>query len=330
MLVASGMLWTTASHAAPADENVIARGKGVLITQKDLDEAFDRMETGLINVGKVPAPEARETFRAQLLDRLLFLRICEARATEADRARARFESKALLDGFKAQASSPEDFERQMFRGGYTEASLAREKFAEALADTVIDREVKATLKPAAGVLQGLYDQVPSRWMIPESVRVAHLLVSTRNPSTGEELPEESRKQRLQLINEFRSRVEKGEDFATLIRQHSDDTASRARKGESVVVRGQMVVEFEAAAFSLKPGQLSDVVTTQFGFHLIRLLEKNPAKRREFAEVESLLKDEWLAGELRNQLPGYIQRLRKEAGIELTAFAPKIPPPESAK
>ncbi len=322
VLVAAGLLWTTARAADPAEEKIVARGKGVVITLQDLDDAFDRMQTGMINVGKLPAPEARETFRSQLLDRLLFLRLCEARSTEADRVRARFETKALIDGFKNQAQSPEDFDRQLARAGYTVTSITREKYEEALANTVVDRELKATLKPTPEALQQRYDREPERWTVPESVKVAHLLVSTRNPLTGEELPEESRKQRLQMINDFRARVEKGEDFATLIRQHSDDTASRTRKGEYVVLRGQMVVEFEAAAFSLKPGQLSDVVTTQFGYHLIRLIEKNPTMHRDFSDVESLVREEWLADELKQRLPEYIRQLRKDAGVELTDLAPK--------
>ena len=229
---------------------------------------------------------------------------------------------------RAQAAAPADFEKQLARSGHTVASFQRERFLEALANNVVDRELKATLKPDPAELKKRYEETPDRWVIPESLRVAQLLISTRNPSTGEELPEESRKKRLQQIEELHTRAVGGEDFATLIRQHSDDLASKNRKGEYVITRGQMLIEIEAAAFSLKPGQLSDVVTTQMGFHLIKLLERIPEKRRTFEEAEPVLRAQWMAEEMARRLPEYLQTLRREAAVELTAAAPKGVPAET--
>lgn len=76
------------------------------------------------------------------------------------------------------------------------------------------------------------------------------------------------------LNEFKERVKKGEDFSTLAILYSKDPGSAKQGGElGFVPRGQLVPEFEAAAFKLKPGEMSDVIETKFGYHLIQMVER---------------------------------------------------------
>lgn len=327
VLVLSGLVSGLGLCAAPDDGAILARGKGIEVRLKEVTDAYDRLQATMVNSGTIPAPETVEGIKAQILDRLILSKILEARANDQDRKRAQFESSAAVEGMRSRASSPQEFEKELTRSGHTLTTFQRERFLEALANNVVDRELKSTFRPDVAELKRRYEESPDRWIVPETIRVAQLLVSTRNSSTGEELPEESRKKRLQQIEELRARVVKGEDFSALIRQHSDDLASKNRKGEYIVTRGQMLIEFEAAAFSLKPGQLSDVVSTQLGYHLIKLLDRTPEKRRSFEEAEPVLRAQWIAEELNRRLPEYLQTLRKEAAVEQTPLAPKPSPGE---
>ncbi len=322
IFVLAGLVPGSGLSAAPADDDLLVRGKGIEVRLKELTDTYERLQTSMVNTGTIPAPETVEGFKAQILDRLILSKLLEARATDQDRKRAQFESTASVEGMRSQASSPQDFEKQLARSGHTLTTFQRERFLEALANNVVDRELKSTLKPEATELKRRYEESPDRWTLPETIRVAQLLISTRNSTTGEEVPEESRKKRLQQIEELRTRAVKGEEFTALIRQYSDDFASKTRRGEYIVTRGQMLIEFEAAAFSLKPGQLSDVVSTQLGYHLIKLLDRTPEKRRSFEEAEPVLRAQWIAEELNRRLPEYLEHLRKEAAVELTALAPK--------
>ena len=82
-----------------------------------------------------------------------------------------------------------------------------------------------------------------------------------------------------LIDEIQKRAAGGEDFAALAKQYSEDPTSKANGGElPKFARGEMVPEFEAAAFSLAPGQVSDVVTTMYGYHVIKAIDRSPAKK----------------------------------------------------
>lgn len=329
LVLGSGVLAADAAGAPPATTvagaaDVLAKGKGVTITRSDLDEVHERIQTGLMNVGQLLAPERREQFQAQVLDQIIFVKLCEARATDADKTRARFESDAFVRGLRDEAGDEAGFQRRIIRAGYTEPVFLKEKFLETLATTVVDRELKSKIIITDEPLRKAYADAPGRWTKPETVRIAQLLVSTRDLVTGQELSEEAKKEKLKTASALRARAEKGEDFSGLVRQSSDDTASRARGGEYVFSRGQMVIELEAAAFSMKPGQLSEVVTSHYGYHLIKLTEKTPASVRPFDEVKTVIRDEMVAMELKSQLPGYGTRLRDEAGLQLTALAPKAP------
>src|SRR5690348_4531531 len=77
---------------------------------------------------------------------------------------------------------------------------------------------------------------------------------------------------LERADAILQRIRAGEDFATLARQYSEDLGSRNSGGEYIFGRGKMVPEFEAVAFSLEPGEVSDVIQTQFGYHIIKTEE----------------------------------------------------------
>ncbi|HOV11553.1 MAG TPA: peptidylprolyl isomerase [Bacteroidales bacterium] len=87
------------------------------------------------------------------------------------------------------------------------------------------------------------------------------------------------------LNSLRERVQKGEDFATLANLYSEDPGSMTKGGElGFVGRGELFTEFEAAAFSLKPGELSPIVKTQKGYHIIQMIER----RGEYINVRHIL------------------------------------------
>jgi parvulin-like peptidyl-prolyl isomerase len=145
--------------------------------------------------------------------------------------------------------------------------------------------------------QKLYDTVSAD--VPtteEQVRAQHILVRIVTPEpTATPLPEgqptptpnpaatptpapRSDEQALALIKEIKQKLDAGGDFAALAQQYSEDAGSKAQGGElGWFGKGQMVAEFENAAFALQPGQVSDPVNTQYGYHLIKLEERDPAR-----------------------------------------------------
>src|SRR5205814_9296979 len=145
---------------------------------------------------------------------------------------------------------------------------------------------------------------------------AHILLSTRDANTRQELSEEKKKEKKQQMEKLLERVRKGEDFAALAKEFSEDPGSKNQGGEYTFPRGQMAPEFETAAFSLKTNQISDIVTTQFGYHIIKLYEKIPAQKLELDKVKDDLKEQLARNEVQDKmLPVYLKKLKQDAGLE---------------
>src|ERR1039458_2057756 len=143
-------------------------------------------------------------------------------------------------------------------------------------------ELAAT--PADADLRRLYSQNLDSFRTPERIKVRHILLKTDGKAASEDPKIKAEAE--DLLKQIRG----GADFAALAKKNSEDTGSAANGGEypGFVTRGQTVPEFERAAFSLKPGQTSDLVKTQYGYHIIQVLQHEDARLRPFEEAKSEL------------------------------------------
>jgi parvulin-like peptidyl-prolyl isomerase len=159
---------------------------------------------------------------------------------------------------------------------------------------------------------------------PEMVRAAHILLMTRDSATGTELTDDQKAAKKKQLEDILKRARAGENFAALAKQYSEDPGSKDSGGEYTFPRGQMAPEFEAAAFSLNTNQISDIITTQFGYHIIKLLEKIPAKTIALTDklpptdmtVADKIKDFLLQQKTQKLAPAYLDNLKKGADIEI--------------
>lgn len=161
-----------------------------------------------------------------------------------------------------------------------QAALAQAR-DRVLSDVKLARIDEAN-KPTAALVESyartVYNANPQRFQAPEQVRVRHVLI--RKEAEGAKAKAEA------LLKELKA----GADFEAVAKAQSDDKGSGARGGDlGWAGRGRMVKPFEDASFALQtPGQLSDVVETQFGFHVIQLVERKAAGPRSFDEVKATL------------------------------------------
>jgi len=135
-------------------------------------------------------------------------------------------------------------------------------------------------------LRKLYQSSQDRFRQPERMKVRHILVKTTEKSPADVAKAQT------LAADILKQVKSGGNFAELAKKYSDDPGSKANGGDlGYIVRGQTVKDFEAAAFSLKPNEISNVVKTEFGFHILQLLEKQEPRLQPFEEVRDQLKAE---------------------------------------
>ena len=147
---------------------------------------------------------------------------------------------------------------------------------------VLDQDkVEASVNVTDQQLRNAYSSALDNFRMPERVHVRHILISTENKSDADKKTLKSK------ADDVLKQVKSGGDFAELAKKYSDDKASAEKGGDlDWVVKGQMVPEFESAAFSLKPGETSGIVTSQFGYHIVQVLGKEPARVKPFEEVKA--------------------------------------------
>jgi parvulin-like peptidyl-prolyl isomerase len=213
---------------------------------------------------------------------------------------------------KKRAPSQEVLDRQLKSMGMTMDELRKRLVEETVAETVLFNKVTIT----DDQVKKFYDENPSQFEQPEQVRASHILIMTKDPKTGEQLSDDDKKAKRAQIEDLLKRARAGEDFAKLAKQYSEDPGSKDNGGEYTFPRGQMMPEFEAAAFSLQTNQISDVVTTTYGYHIIKLSEKIPAHRIELAKVSNDIKDYLQKKELDKLMPQMYSQLKKEYHVEI--------------
>jgi parvulin-like peptidyl-prolyl isomerase len=149
------------------------------------------------------------------------------------------------------------------------------------------------------------------------VRVSHILMATRDDKTNAELSEEQKAAKRKKADDLLKRAKAGEDFTKLANEFSEDPGVKQNHGEYKFSRDDAFVpEFKAAAFALSVNQVSDIVTTQFGYHILKLSEKIPAKKLELDKVMSDVKVGLTNQAVQTQFPAFIDKLKKDADVAI--------------
>jgi len=324
----------TATNSKPADaiaalfgDPVIAKGKGFEIKQSQLDEVMDGIKARAAAQGQtVPTEELTKTILSSLIGNQILLQ----RATDADKAAGKKEADQYLAQIIKQNGTQSAVELQLKAMGKTFDAWRTDMTQQRIATAVMIRELNAA--PTDAEIQKFYTNNPAGSEVPEEVHVRHILLLTIDPAsaTRAPLPDSQVKAKKKQIDDILKRARAGEDFAALAKQYSEDPGSKDNGGEYTFARAKddpqhaMVPEFEAAAFSLTNNQISDVVTTQYGYHIIKLLEKTPAKKLALTDKlpsgDATLADdikEYLTRQnLQEKAPAYIQKLSQAPGVEI--------------
>lgn len=296
-------------------DKVVARAKGFEVKQSQVDAAFTAYKASLTSRGQTLPESQRSMVESNLIERLMVVQLLMNKATDDEKKRAQERASVMYNRYRTGGPADAMFDRQLLAMGLSSQQLQDRILEQATCEEVIDREIKSKITVTQEQAKKFYDDNPAKFEEPESIKAAHILFATRDDRTNKEVSPEERKTKRELAEKVLARAKAGEDFKALVKEFSDDLGSKERQGEYTFSKGRMVPEFEAAAFSMKPDQISDLVATSFGFHIIKLLEKIPARKVPFSEVEQRITDEIRYRETQKQLPAFLEQIKKDSGME---------------
>jgi peptidyl-prolyl cis-trans isomerase C len=303
------------STLALAEEKKEPAGKaavvnGVAISKDDFDREMDFYIKRANQRGQ-QVPEAQMgLMKNQVLDSLIDR---ELLFQETKKKGINIDPKDVADELqkiKQRYAKPGEFEQLLNDMGLTESDVQNQIERGLAIQQLIDNEVRSKVTIGDEEVKSYYDANPQLFEQPEQVKASHILVKV-----DANAPQEEKDKARKKIESVQEKAKKGEDFATLAKTYSEGPSGPNGGDLGYFRRGQMVKPFEDAAFNLKPNETSDIVETQFGYHLIKVVDKKPAQKMTYADVKERLSEHLKKQKTDSEAGAYIQSLRGSAKIE---------------
>jgi peptidyl-prolyl cis-trans isomerase C len=307
LIMVPALAWS-AEEKATGDK--VAVVNGVTISkdtyERELDFFVRRAAQGGQQIPDVQMAQMKNEVLESLIDRELLFQ-------ESKKKGIKVKTEAVSDQLqKIQQRYPnkEEFKKLLSNMGLTESDVQAQIERGMAIQELIDKEVTEKITVSDEETKAFYDKNPQLFQQPEQIKASHILIKVQADAPADQKAEARKK-----IEDVQQKVKKGEDFATLAKTYSEGPSGPRGGDLGYFRRGQMVKPFETAAFSLKPDETSEIVETQFGYHLIKVNDKKPAKKMTYAEVKDRLNEHLKKQKTDAEANAYIEMLRKDAKIE---------------
>jgi len=293
----------------PQMPDVLARVNGEKIERWEFDNAVKRMEARA--GGPVP-PDKRDEVLRGILDQLVAYHLLaqESRARKLPILDA--DVDARLAEIRKSFPTAEAFTQGIAAQGLTLDQLKAQAKTGLEVAKIIDTEVNSKVAVQDAEVATYYQQNLERFKQGDSVHAAHILIGMPQNATPEQKTEAKTKAATVLKT-----IKAGGDFATLARASSQDTGSAQNGGDlGFFPKGQMTPAFESAAFKLKPGTVSALVETPFGFHIIKVMERRGPRTAPFAEASGQIKEFLMQGQREQKLEQFVDQIKAKGKVEI--------------
>ena len=307
--VPAALTWATGIHPG-----TVARVNGVEVSYERFNAFYQeyRRPYGISVAGRGDHLNRLTKLRKEAMDEMikqeLVCQAAEAKGievteTEVDRA---------IGEIRQPFKTVDEFDRRIQSEGFTPERYREHVERMIAAKKYLDNIRLGVAEVSDEELEKYYRDNEYRLTFPEQVRVRHILLTWKPMGTTDDRAA-IRKQMKPILDRARA----GEDFAELAREFSDDYATRQNGGDTgLFKRGEMAPAFEAAAFALKPGEISDPVETSFGVHILRLEERKEAYLLPLDEIREKLRDHMREERMEAAAEQEIERLRAEGEVEI--------------
>jgi peptidyl-prolyl cis-trans isomerase C len=288
--------------------NVVARVNGETITKADLEKMVQNVERNA--GGPVPKERRDEIYRA-LLDRLVGYKLLLQETKARKLAIPDADVNARITQLRAQFPTEDAFNQQLAQQHITMDQLK----ADARENMVVQKLIEAvsanvSVKPEE--IEAFYKNNPENFQQPERVRASHILIQVAKDADAATKVKAKAKAE-DLLKQARA----GKDFAELARQNSQDPGSAPSGGDlGFFGKGQMVPQFDQVVFSQKPGTISNVVETDFGYHIIKVIEKQPPKAVPFEEAKPRIQMYLTDQAKQHETDTFVNGLKAKSKVEI--------------
>ena len=290
--------------------DVVAVVEGKEIKKEELEQALATVLAGQgIPADQLPAAQKAEGYK-MLLNELVLEKLVSSRASAVEVKDEQVDAR--IEQIKSRFPSPEAFEEQLKKAGQTVGKLREDVTGSIRQQEWVESQIKDAPKATDKEAEEFFQKNPQQFEKAEQVRASHILVALQKDAE-ESVVAEKKKAAEAIV----ARVKAGEAFDKLAAELSEDPSAKQNSGDlNFFTKEQMVPEFSQVAFSMKKGDLSDPVRSQFGFHVIQVTDRKDGEKMTLESVKPQLLIFLNRQKHDQEVQKLLQSVREKADVQL--------------
>jgi peptidyl-prolyl cis-trans isomerase C len=290
----------------------VATVNGVEISRSKLEAQVNHTinQRGM-GSGGITQPGTYKTIQEEMLEQLIVQELLWQEAQRRDFVINDEEVEQQLQKMKSGFDNEQAFLFKIKEGGFTEVTFREEIRQQRSAQRMVSEGIAAEISVNDADVETFYNENIDKMSSPEQLRARHILVSPKSDD------EEGERMAREKITALQKELDGGASFAVVAMENSEGPSAKGGGDLGFFGRGQMVPAFEEAVFALQPGEVSDVVETRFGYHIIKLEERRDAQTVPVEEAAERIRPYLSQQRVLEAVEKLIEELRSSAEIEST-------------
>lgn len=288
--------------------SVVARVNNVTIMSTDLKRAVKVIMSG--KRGLVLSPEQQKEMDQLALQQLISAELLYQAGQKLEIKNLDLQVEEKYNQGKSRFAKEEDYTKALKELDLDDKAVRDYTRRDLIISNFIEQTIMPKVKVSEEESKKFYNDNPDKFTRPESVKASHILIGVDQKATADE-----KKSAKEKAEKLLKEVKGGADFAAVAKANSTCPSSQQGGDLGFFGKGQMVPQFEEAAFALKPGEISNVVETQFGYHIIKLTEKKAADKVDFKEAQPRIDDYLKNQKIGAAVNDFLTEAKKTAKIE---------------
>ncbi len=303
----TGPAWADKA-ASSGKEAASVNGKSISTSQYERDLSVFQKRAA--QEGRQLSDADLTTFKNRILENLID---AEVLYQQSQKEGVNIDDQAVneqIEAIKKRFSDEEAYKKAMEGMDVSEKEIQAQIQRGLAINQLLDTNVRQKITVTEEESKKFYNNNPNLFKQPEQVKASHILIKVA-PDAEESKKIQARKK----IETVQIKVRQGEDFGLLAKANSEGPTAQRDGDLGYFNRGRMAKPFEDAAFALNVGEVSGIVETQFGYHLIKVTDKKPARTIPYKEIQLRLEQHLKKEKEKTEIQGYIENLKKSAKIK---------------
>jgi len=293
-------------------DRVVAVVNQEIITLSEVEKWTNPLKQEIVTKDRLEKQDRVETLCRQVLEKLIEEKLIDQEVKKSGIKISSKEIEATLEEIKRRnAVTQEGLEKALAVEGLTLETYKEQVGKSLQRKKLISWSVKVEARDGEKELREFYQKNMDRYRTNETYRPSHILFAIPKEATPEEMGEIRRKAQKVL-----ERIKGGEDFGEMALLYSEDASSKNRGDLGFFKKGELFPAFEREALRLKVGEVSGIVRSEFGFHIIKLLNRKGMDPFPFEEVQERVKADYYESEMEKAFEQYVSTLKEKAVIEI--------------